>query len=434
MDNKDEMQFPPADNVVAQERLRAFGLLFMSLVAIGMGQTLFFSILPPVARDFGLSEIQVSTIFSLSAILWVLMSPVWGRLSDVWGRKPVILLGLTGFAISTGGFGVLLLLGQKALVPLSVLFGLMILTRAFFGLLGSGAPAAAQAYVADRTTRAGRTTGVAAIGAAFGLGTVVGPGFAAALATYNLLAPFFMLAVFALIGVVALAKFLPERRAPRDKNHKSPRLKVSDPRIRPFLIMGIIVSLMQAAVMQVSAFFVMDSLFLTATDTTQLVGVGMMAMALATLFAQLVVIPRANLSVRSLLVFGIVVNTLGLGLLLLPTSFGLFVAALTLQGFGSGLMRPAVAAGGSLAVTPEEQGAVAGYNSSTAAVGVLFVPIFMMPLYLGVSHHAPFFVAFILSILMLVFTRSKTLDHLETPLDIEEHEEKTLAGDHHRHV
>ena len=69
-----------------QERIRGMGLLFVCLMALGMGHSLFFAIFPPLARDLGLSEVQASTIFTLSAVLWVLMSPFWGRRSDGWGR------------------------------------------------------------------------------------------------------------------------------------------------------------------------------------------------------------------------------------------------------------------------------------------------------------------------------------------------------------
>ena len=138
--------------------------------------------------------------------------PVLGRRSDVWGRKPVILLGLVGFGISTGGLALLLLIGQQGWLPLMTLYILMIIIRSIFGLFGSGSPSAAQAYIADRTTREERTGGVAAIGAAFGMGTIIGPGFAAVLAAVHLLAPFFAVAVFALCGAVAIALFLPERQ------------------------------------------------------------------------------------------------------------------------------------------------------------------------------------------------------------------------------
>ncbi len=410
-----------------QARRRGMILLFVCLMAIGMGQSLFFAIFPPVARDLGLTEVQVSTIFTLSAVLWVFMSPFWGRRSDMWGRKPVILIGLAGFGISTGGFGILLALGEDGVLPLMTLYALMILVRSIFGMFGSGSPSAAQAYIADRTSRAERTSGVAAIGAAFGMGTVLGPGFAAALAAYHLLAPFFALAVFALGGAIAIAVFLPERRRPAGSYREGPRLKFYDKRIRIFLLMGVTVSTTSAAVMQVAAFFVMDTMTLDGQQTAQVVGVAMMSMAMATLFAQLVIIPRAHATVRALLVWGILVSMLGIGLLLLPMSAGLFTMALTLQGLGSGLMRPAVAAGGSLAVTPEEQGAVAGLNSSTAAVGIIFVPIFIMPLYL-ITPTGPFVVAFVLSGLMLFAAWSKQLVLLETKIDVDKVEEDTLSG------
>lgn len=410
-----------------KERIRGMGLLFVCLMTLGMGHSLFFAIFPPLARDLGLSEVQASAIFTLSAVLWVLMSPFWGRRSDVWGRKPVILLGLVGFGVSTGGLATLLVIGQQGWLPLMTLYVLMIMIRSIFGLFGSGSPSAAQAYIADRTTREERTSGVAAIGAAFGMGTIIGPGFAAALASVHLLAPFFAVAVFALCGAVAIAIFLPERQKPAASQKDTPPLKITDKRIRLFLFLGVAVSTIGAAVMQVAAFFVMDTMHLTGKETAQVVGVGMMGMAMATLFAQLVIIPRINASVRVLLVSGILITMLGISLLLLPImNSGLFAVSLALQGLGSGLMRPAVAAGGSLAVEPEEQGAVAGFNSSTAAVGFVFVPVVLMPLYLY-SPTAPFWVAFIITGLMLLTTRSKGLDVMEAPIDSDDLEEAVMA-------
>src|SRR6266849_2044966 len=67
---------------------RAFALLFGCLVCVGMGQSMLFSILPPAARQIGISPFQVSTIFATSASIWVFISPMWGRRSDVVGRRP----------------------------------------------------------------------------------------------------------------------------------------------------------------------------------------------------------------------------------------------------------------------------------------------------------------------------------------------------------
>ncbi|GIS25131.1 MAG: hypothetical protein CM15mP126_3740 [Gammaproteobacteria bacterium] len=46
-----------------------------------------FVLIPPLARDLGLTEIQTSTIFAISAIAWAMTSAGWGRASDNYGRE-----------------------------------------------------------------------------------------------------------------------------------------------------------------------------------------------------------------------------------------------------------------------------------------------------------------------------------------------------------
>ena len=57
---------------------RDFVLLFVCLVSVGMGQSMLFSILPPAAREIGITPFQVSMIFATSASLWVFVSPPGG--------------------------------------------------------------------------------------------------------------------------------------------------------------------------------------------------------------------------------------------------------------------------------------------------------------------------------------------------------------------
>ncbi len=130
-----------------QERKRAFFILFVCLLSVGMGQTLVFAVLPPIAADLGMSEFETTMIFSLSAALWVLTSTFWGRRSDVMGRKPVILIGIFGFAISTSLVGVVLLAGYQHWISLALMFPLVMAARAIFGMFGSGSMPASQAYV-----------------------------------------------------------------------------------------------------------------------------------------------------------------------------------------------------------------------------------------------------------------------------------------------
>lgn len=386
----------------ASERKRAFGILFFCLLCLGMGQSLFFAVLPPVARDLGLTEVQVGAIFSLSALLWVVTSPYWGRTSDVWGRKPIMLIGLCGFGTSTIGFAVFIWMGMQGMIGLALLFPLLVGVRAIFGAFGSGTMPASQAYVADRTTRAERASGVATIGAAFGMGTVIGPGVAAALIVFGLLAPFFVVGSLAFASAIAIWVLLPERTRPRERQDKKNRLKIKDSRVWPFLIVGVLMAMGQSIVVQVSAFYFQDTLSLSVEDAAQMVGVGMMAMAMSTLFAQLVLIQRMNLSVQTMLRSGTVIMIVAFGLMITGGNYATLVMALVASGLGFGLLRPGLSAAASLSVEPDEQGSIAGYIGSTAAMGHVVNPFVALPLY-QIMPQAPFILAACLMVIMGIF-------------------------------
>src|SRR5215470_16932835 len=176
---------------------RALRILFVCLVCIGIGQSMLFSILPPAARAIGITPFQVSTIFATSASIWVFVSPWWGRRSDLRGRRPIILSGLLGYALSMFSLAVVIEVGLAKLLPALAIYPMLIVARSLFALLGSGIGPAAQAYVADRTSRTDRTAGVALV--------------SAALAWITLEAPLYLSAGLAVLSAVMIHRHLPEQ-------------------------------------------------------------------------------------------------------------------------------------------------------------------------------------------------------------------------------
>ena len=87
-------------------------ILAAGLLCVGAGQSVVFITIPPIARDLGLSEVQIGSIFATSAFVWMLFSPIWGSLSDYIGRKKVVIIGLSGFAVSLMLFSFTISLGQ----------------------------------------------------------------------------------------------------------------------------------------------------------------------------------------------------------------------------------------------------------------------------------------------------------------------------------
>ena len=250
------------------ERDRAFKILFLCQLAGGMGQTLVYAVLPPIARRLGMSEFETTMIYSLSAFLWIVTSPFWGRRSDIVGRKPIMLLGLGAFAISTTIFACLVLVALWGWLSMTIVFPLLMVSRAIFGGFGSGNGSAAQAYVADRTSRGERAAGVASLGAAFGIGTAIGPGVAAGFAQIHIVAPFFAVAAVGFISAGLIWFYLPERTRPSHRvsvkqEHRRATLKWNDRLALPWVVVSVIISFAQTIIMQLCAFYFIDTLKLS---------------------------------------------------------------------------------------------------------------------------------------------------------------------------
>ena len=375
----------------------------VSLIASG-GNMALQSVLPAIGREFHLSDTLVAGAFALSALLWTLTSPFWARQSDVQGRKRVIMIGLWGFILSMAGFGLAATAGLETWLGAGLAFTLMAVARSLYGLFGSAAPIASQAYVADRTTAGQRTQAMSLLASAQGLGTVIGP----------VLAPFLVLPViglagpmyaFALIGVVALIvvwRRLPSGDAVRtpspsgQPDHDGKGLW-KDPRVRDFLLYGLLVTGAQAVNISVLGFHIIDELAtagsgleaMTARQAQPFIGIAMLTGAVATLMVQWGLIPLLRLQPRELMRWGAALALIGnVVSILSPGYFGVVVGYAVVS-MGVGFARPGFTAGSSIAVTSAEQGAVAGLMMALAGLSFLAPPVIGVALY-EVSEPAPF--------------------------------------------
>ena len=365
----------PTHATTPVERRRAFVILFVSLVCMGAGQSVIYTILPPLGRQLGLGPMQITSIFAVSATIWIFSSAFWGLRSDRWGRKPVMLLGLCAFAISFACFASAMLAGLYKWIPAALIFPAMIFSRSIYGTFGSGTSAAAQAYVADRTTRQERLHGIAIISMAFAFGTTFGPVIGSALTFLGLLAPFYFISALAVASAAAIWFFLPERTSPKSAARHVSRLRWYEPRMLPFILFGVALSLASSIPTQTVGFFFQDVLHLSGKLTAAYTSIGLMASSMAALFAQFVVVQRFRFSSRTLTIAGIV-TALGSNLLFLVShGFPVVVLALILSGLGFGMARPGFTSGASLAVAPHEQGAVAGLLNAAGAAGFIFGPL-----------------------------------------------------------
>lgn len=400
----------------AAPRRRQFLLLFACLLVIGAGNSMLLAVAPPLVRELGLSDSSVGWIFSLSALLWVFTSPYWGRLSDRTGRKPIAALGLAAYAVSMGLFGVVVMLGLNHVLTGAGLFISLMMARAIFGSFGSASSPAAQAYIADRTTRFERTEQLAGLTAAFALGQAFGPALCAALAAWlGLVFPIWLVAALAACAAFAIWRYLPENTPPQSERPRGGDLReqialARDPRLSAYLIYGFALSVVAGVTVQVFGLFTMDRLGVQGEQGAELTAAGFMVNALALLATQMAILPRIKLGPRGLMAWGAGLLALGVAIQIVAPSLGALLVAQAVQGLGAGLARPGFAGGASVAVRPDEQGSAAGLVVAVNGAGFVFSPIVGGVAYERLGMNAPLIITVLLLVAMLAFVlRSRRL-------------------------
>ena len=404
----------PADNTSSTLPKRAFAIIFCSSVATAIGNTGLISVLPLIGRSLAIPDEMVVAIFSLSAILWAFSSPFWAKASDRYGRKPLMMVGLSGFMISMTVCGAVVSAGLRHLAAPMIIFGMLLLGRALFGLFGAASNPANQAYVADHTPREQRTQAMASLAGAFGLGTVFGPWLAPYFIypVLGIAGPLFTFAGIAAAMLFVVWRFLPESRrrveAPTDEVEVSVeeaarkvRPMWQDPRVVPFALYGFVVATCQTAQQQTIGFLVIDKLGVSPMAAKDFIAMAMAFGAVAGLLAQWGLIRMFQMTPRQLLRWGVICAAGGNLLVAVAPDSHTVVAGYALASLGFGFARPGFTAGSSLAVGWKDQARVAGAIAAVNGINAVFAPAFMA-LY-RTNHAAPFFLNMGLMLCLLVY-------------------------------
>lgn len=360
--------------------MRPLTLLFVALFNSVLGLSVLFPVIGPLGRELGLRELEVGLLTTGYAATQFLMSTYWGRKSEVRGRKPILLVGILGFALTFLAFAVIADLGRRRLIAESALFAPLLGTRLLGGLTSSATLPTAQAYVADVTGRSDRASGMAMVGAAFGLGIVVGPGLGALLAPIDLLLPVYVSSGVAFVNALFVWLKLPEP-AGKVRPPAPPPLAPVARRVRGLMAVAFAATLTSVAMEQTVSFHFQDRLALSAAGTTRTVGLSLFVYGLVAVLVQGGFVRRTSWPPLRLVRLGLPLAAAGLLGLVFAGSRTELIAAMALQGLGHGLTLPGVTAAISLRAGEQEQGAAAGLTSSSLALARALGPLAGTALY-----------------------------------------------------
>ncbi|MDA9154192.1 MFS transporter [Gammaproteobacteria bacterium] len=388
--------------------------LKFGLFSVGLGQSFAFVLVPPLARDLGLSVIETSTIFAISAIAWAATSASWGRASDRYGRRNIAIIGLIGYSVSIIALITPLFLVEKNVLDFAYLLPLLVLGRLINGLIGSATRPAAFAYIADISDRSKRTKKFARLESSFLVGTIMGPMIGGFLFLYSKTLPFYVFAFCGGIAAIGILLTFPKNIKQKTSKNVRSRLTYKDSSVWPFLVIAGLFSLCQASLLQSIGFFITD-VFSSEKDLPLVISLTFGLLSISTVVSQYIFTDLKPISNNKLLIYGTFLVTISYIQAALSTSIALFYLAMMVNGMGAGMVRPANASALSLAQTPDDQGTAAGYLGSVMPIGHALTPLVAMPIYQYAPHYLYFFSAFLcFTALLFIIGHPLLRDHEQT--------------------
>lgn len=374
--------------------IRSHIVLTAAIAVSAVSQSSIFAVLPPLARDIGLTDIQIGSIASIAAFCFVVSAPFLGGLSERRGRVPFIAIGLGVAFVTNLVYAAVILAGLAGALGAAAVFALLLGSRIVLNIGWGGMFPAAFAYIADATAGRDRSAGAALIGAAFGAGAILGPAIAWALTPLGAVAPFLGIAVLSLavlgLVLVSLAEQQPTGAGPATGEAGDDGFAGAIARLWPFLAIGFAGAMALVMIQQLTAFRLQDQLGLDAAGATRQAGLALTALAATTLAAQSLVVwggarwvpvtltaAGAALAMTGSLAFALA----GHGGIPAGWILPLQASALGLLGLGIGLILPSNAAAVMQATGNGSQGRAAGLLNAALGAGTMAGPALGTMLY-----------------------------------------------------
>lgn len=380
-----------------------FKLVSIIVFLAFLGQMILNPVIAPLSRSLDLQEWHVGAMISLAAVALALLSQFWGRRSLKVGAKKVFILSTLLAAAALVLFAVISWFGMKGMLAGTTLFLLMLLTRGiFYGGAISAINPTAMAYITSTTSdEKARLRQLGAIGAMQALSGMIGAFLGGALGAISLMAPLILMPIMVLCATTLVAvKMHPYRDY--QLIEQPARISYTDKRVYPFLIAGFLLFIAFGTLTLIVGFVVQDRFGLDAGATAGYSAGFILLASVVMVITQAVVLPKLNLSARTLLRLGLSIMLVAFIVLLIPAGYFLFAVGYFLGGAGAGLAIPGYSTGPTLLATKEEQGGIGGIINATNGWTYAIAPILSTSLY-GWNPESPFIMCVVLLAIAVLF-------------------------------
>jgi DHA1 family multidrug resistance protein-like MFS transporter len=375
-------------------------ILAFTLLVVMLGYGVVIPIIPFYIETMGAGGTELGLLVASYAVMRLICGPIWGSISDRVGRKPILMIGIFGYAVTMVWFG----LATK----LWMLFAARILS----GVLSSATAPTTMAYIGDSTPAKERGRDMGILGAAIGLGTIFGPAMGGLLAGESLSTPFFIAGGMSVLALILTALFLPES-LPVVTRQETAESKTLDLRLwwkalfSPMGSLLVLTFIMTCGLMIFYGIFGLYALEKYAYGPDE-VGIVFMAAGLVSALAQGLL--AGPLTKRwgdaAVIKAGMLATAIGFGAMLLANTFTTVLLTIGFFVLGTALLAPAITSLTSKRATIQ-QGIAMGLSNSSMSLGRIVGPL-AAGIVLDININLPYLggaaimlVGFVLSLVMI---------------------------------
>ena len=405
------------DSTEARINSKTLSSLMLIILFVSMGQSVYWLTMPIIGREFNFSEIEINTLVSISAAMFIVFTPFWGRLSDKIGRKSVLLIGLTGYVLSNLIFLYSASLGLVGAVTGFSLLMILLISRIINSAIGAASRPASGAYVADVTSEEERSSGMGKFGAANNIGTILGPVlvgslvglniFGAQIPQFGLLTPLIVMSLIMTLAAIFVFIYLPNNKTILSSGESRSKI-VLDTRLKYLLSIGIIIFTAFALVQSITAFYIQDRFNYDLDNTAQTTAILLGTMAFMAIVSQLTIVQRYKGSPLNLIRFSIPLFITSCLMIIFSPNFLFLFFGMATMGLGMGLASPGYTSAASLNANSDNQGAAVGLAMVAPGIGFAVGPFLSGILY-STSMNLPFIFILPLYFLLIIIIRKLEL-------------------------
>jgi len=354
-----------------------FIILTVTLDAIGIG--LIFPVMPDLMMQVthgSLSQAAVwgGVIVTSFAVMQFLFGPIIGNLSDHYGRRPVLLTSLAVMAV------------DYVVMGLAQSVWLLLIARMVNGI-ASATQSTTMAYIADISAPDDRARRFALIGAGFGVGFIAGPVIGGLVAGIDPRAPFWVAACLGAanlaFGLLVVPESLPaDRRRPFTLTRANPLASFEAirklPGLRRLLLVGFVFALTSNVWPAIWSYYGHAAFGWNA----RWVGLSLAVFGLGSVIVQALLVGPVirRLGERRTAILGLSIEVVTYAFYGIISSGTWALLALPVAAL-AGLGGPALQGMMSRATPEDQQGELAGINTSLGALSMILAPLVMTALF-----------------------------------------------------